>query len=106
VYQLADDAKAFMGSKVNDSGTPERSAYQAAAMGAGGVGIAGGLISPQTLAGFGAHALAYTPWGQNALRYWAQGSPVTRNALAEGIRSWSPAVVNALAPGFRASQGQ
>ena len=100
LQQLADDAKAVMGNTVADSGTPERAALMALAH-AGTTGAAvTGVVPPQVIVGLGLHAGAYTPWGQNALRFLAAAGAPGRNALAQGIRTASPAMINALAPDY------
>lgn len=58
---LSDDAKSVLGSKVPDSGTPQRMA--AMLLTAGG----GGWIEPSTLLASGALTLPYTKLGQKAL---------------------------------------
>jgi hypothetical protein len=85
MQDLSDPAKAVMGSRVPDSGTPLRTIT---ALGAGGA--AGGLISPAAAAAVLAGPALYSRPGQNALAALLARRPDAADPAANALRRIAP----------------
>lgn len=88
---LGDAGKSVLGSKVPNSGTPER-------MFLGGGALASGTIAPAIPMGLGAGAALYTKPVQQALVYGATARPQSADAVADIMRRNSRYMLGAAAP--------
>lgn len=97
MQELSSAGKSVLGSKVPDSGTPER------AMTAGLLGLLGGVATgtasiPWTAAAAAAPLAAYIPGGRQAAAALLARRPGFADPLAESIRYLSPSLGAAMSP--------
>ena len=92
MQDLSEAGKAVLGSRVPNSGTPERAMLS-------GLLLGGAYVSPQMAAAPIAGSLAYTPWGQRAMASLLAGrQQAPFKAASEGLLTLTPALGAALAP--------
>jgi hypothetical protein len=83
MQDLSDAAKTTLGSKVPNSGTPER-----LMVGVGGLGA--GLLNPAIPLGLAGGAIPYSPWGQSLLSLATSARPAAAKKIAGLLEQSSP----------------